>query len=90
MIRPVVLISILPQDTACLALSTNETATRITHPAPDLSFQRFVTKLQASALRFWASDSLWIEIVDDFLIPPHPEHAIVILEKPCEHDLIAA
>lgn len=39
-------------DAACLTLTTHETNTRISHPAEDLTFQRFVAELQGGAYRF--------------------------------------
>lgn len=42
-------------DTACLTLATNESNTKISHPADDLSFQRFVAALQGHALAFLRS-----------------------------------
>jgi hypothetical protein len=33
-------------DAACLTMATNEPATQISHPSPDLSFQRFVAALE--------------------------------------------
>ncbi len=42
-------------DAACLTLATNEAATRISHPATDLEFRRFVGELRAAAERFKSS-----------------------------------
>lgn len=42
-------------DAACLTLATNEAATRISHPAEDLEFRRFVGELRAAAERFKSS-----------------------------------
>ena len=42
-------------DTACLLLSTNEKSTRITEPAEDLRFQRFVAAIQGHVVTFLAS-----------------------------------
>lgn len=39
-------------DAVCLTLTTNEPTPRITHPAEDLSFHRFVAELQGTAYRF--------------------------------------
>ena len=39
-------------DAACLTLATSMDPTRISHPADDLAFARFVSELQASAYRF--------------------------------------
>jgi hypothetical protein len=39
-------------DAACLTLATNEVETKVSHPAADLDFGRFVTELQAAASRF--------------------------------------
>ncbi len=39
-------------DATCLTLSTNEPNTRISHPAEDVSFHRFVAELQGNAYRF--------------------------------------
>jgi Restriction endonuclease XhoI len=39
-------------DAACLTLATNAPATQVSHPAEDVSFQRFVAELQGNALRF--------------------------------------
>lgn len=41
-------------DSACLALSTDETPTRVSHPegADDLTFRRFVADLRAATQRF--------------------------------------
>ncbi len=39
-------------DAACLTLATNELHTRVSHPADDLAFDRFVVELQAAARRF--------------------------------------
>jgi hypothetical protein len=39
-------------DTACLTLATNEPETKISHPAEDLTFTRFVAELQGNARRF--------------------------------------
>lgn len=39
-------------DAACLLLSTNEEVTRITEPAADLSFQRFVASLRGHVVTF--------------------------------------
>ncbi len=39
-------------DTACLVLSTNEEPTRITEPAEDLSFRRFVAALRGHVVTF--------------------------------------
>ena len=44
-------------DAACLLLSTNEKSTRITEPAEDLRFQRFVAALQGHVVTFLASQS---------------------------------
>lgn len=44
-------------DAACLTLSTNEPITKVTHPAEDLSFRRFLAELQGSASRFTQSRS---------------------------------
>ena len=44
-------------DTACLLLSTNEEATKITEPADDLSFRRFVATLQGHVVTFLASQT---------------------------------
>jgi hypothetical protein len=41
-------------DGVCLALATNEAASRVSHPAQDLSFNRFVAELQAAAHKFAA------------------------------------
>jgi hypothetical protein len=41
-------------DASCLTLATNETKTKVSHPAPDLAFDRFVVELQAAANRFLA------------------------------------
>lgn len=38
-------------DAACLTLATNEKKTKVTHPAEDLGFDRFVKSLLASAAR---------------------------------------
>ena len=42
-------------DAACLLLSTNEEATKITEPADDLSFQRFVATLRGQVVTFLGS-----------------------------------
>jgi hypothetical protein len=42
-------------DAACLLLSTNETATRVTEPAEDLTFRRFVAALRGHVVTFLAS-----------------------------------
>jgi hypothetical protein len=42
-------------DAACLALATNQTPTKISHPGADVSFDRFVLELQAAARRFLGS-----------------------------------
>ena len=42
-------------DAACLLLSTNEEPTRITEPAEDLSFRRFVAALRGHVVTFLAS-----------------------------------
>jgi Restriction endonuclease XhoI len=42
-------------DAACLILSTSEDSTRITEPAEDLRFQRFVAALQGHVVTFLAS-----------------------------------
>ncbi len=42
-------------DAACLLLSTNEEPTRITEPAEDLGFQRFVAALQGQVVTHLAS-----------------------------------
>jgi len=39
-------------DAACLTLATKAAATQVSHPAADLSFERFVVELQATAKRF--------------------------------------
>lgn len=39
-------------DAACLTLATKDDATKVSHPAIDLGFERFVTDLQAAARRF--------------------------------------
>ena len=39
-------------DAACLLLSTNEAATRITEPAEDLAFRRFVAALRGHVVTF--------------------------------------
>ena len=39
-------------DAACLTLATNAPTTQVSHPADDLSFQRFVAELRGSAVRF--------------------------------------
>jgi Restriction endonuclease XhoI len=39
-------------DAASLTLATNEPKTRISHPATDVSFRRFVAELQGNAYRF--------------------------------------
>jgi hypothetical protein len=39
-------------DAACLTLATNETPSRISHPADDLSFHRFVAMLRGHARAF--------------------------------------
>jgi len=39
-------------DAACLTLATNGEDTQVSHPAEDLSFQRFVSELQGSVSRF--------------------------------------
>lgn len=39
-------------DAACLTLATNDPNTQVSHPADDLSFQRFVAELQGNAFRF--------------------------------------
>lgn len=39
-------------DSACLTLATKAEPTEISHPAKDLTFDRFVTDLQASARKF--------------------------------------
>ncbi len=39
-------------DAACLTLATAATPTAISHPCPDLSFDRFVRELRAVATRF--------------------------------------
>jgi len=39
-------------DAACLTLATNEAKTKVSHPADDLSFDRFVLELRAAASRF--------------------------------------
>jgi len=39
-------------DTSCLLLSTNEEATRITEPAADLTFRRFVAALRGHVVVF--------------------------------------
>ena len=39
-------------DTACLVLSTNQEPTRITEPAEDLSFRRFVAVLRGHVVTF--------------------------------------
>lgn len=44
-------------DTACLLISTNEESTRITEPAHDLTFQRFVAALRGHVVTFLASQS---------------------------------
>ena len=45
-------------DAASLTLATNEASTRISHPAEDLSFQRFVAELRGNAYRFVQSQQL--------------------------------
>lgn len=42
-------------DTACLLLSTNEEPTKITEPAEDLTFQRFVAALRGYVVTFLGS-----------------------------------
>ena len=42
-------------DAACLLLSTNEEVTRITEPAEDLSFRRFVAALRGHVVTFLES-----------------------------------
>jgi hypothetical protein len=44
-------------DSACLTLATHETPTRISHPAEDLSFNRFVADLRSCAMRFVESST---------------------------------
>jgi len=44
-------------DAACLLLSTNEKATRITEPASDLTFQRFVASLRGHVVTFLDSQT---------------------------------
>jgi len=39
-------------DAACLTLATNELDTKVSHPADDLTFDRFVVELQATARKF--------------------------------------
>lgn len=39
-------------DAACLTLATNEAATKVSHPATDLDFNRFASELRAAAVRF--------------------------------------
>ncbi|GER82601.1 type-2 restriction enzyme [Thermogemmatispora aurantia] len=41
-------------DAVCLTLATNELNTRVSHPAADLTFERFILELQASVMRFLA------------------------------------
>lgn len=42
-------------DAACLVLSTNEVPTRITEPAEDLGFKRFVAAIRGQVAMFLAS-----------------------------------
>ena len=42
-------------DAACLLLSTNEDPTRITEPADDLSFRRFVAAIRGHTVTFLGS-----------------------------------
>ena len=42
-------------DAACLTLATNESKTKVSHPAADLAFERFVKELQAAAGKFLKS-----------------------------------
>lgn len=42
-------------DAACLTLSTRATATKVSHPADDLTFQRFVATLQGHVQTFLRS-----------------------------------
>jgi hypothetical protein len=39
-------------DAACLTLATKEAQTKVSHPADDLAFERFIKELQASVKRF--------------------------------------
>ena len=39
-------------DAACLTLATNEAVSKVSQPADDLAFERFIKELQASAKRF--------------------------------------
>jgi Restriction endonuclease XhoI len=39
-------------DAACLTLATNEVNTKVSHPAADLAFDRFVIELEAAGSRF--------------------------------------
>ena len=39
-------------DTACLLLSTNEESTKITEPADDLTFHRFLAALRGHVVTF--------------------------------------
>lgn len=42
-------------NTACLILSTNEVSTKITEPAEDLTFRRFVAQLRGHVVTFLGS-----------------------------------
>lgn len=42
-------------DAACLALTTNEESTKISHPSSDLSFQRFIAALEGHVYTFLRS-----------------------------------
>ena len=45
-------------DAACLTLATKGASTRLSHPAEDISFRRFVAELQGNAYRFVQSQRL--------------------------------
>lgn len=45
-------------DATCLTLATNEADTKISHPAGDLSFGRFVAELRGNARRFVESQGV--------------------------------
>jgi hypothetical protein len=44
-------------DAVCLTLATNEAETLISHPAEDLSFNRFIAELRGNAQRFLGGSS---------------------------------
>jgi hypothetical protein len=39
-------------DAACLTLATKDSPTQVSHPAPDLQFDRFVAELRSAATKF--------------------------------------